>query len=348
MSAFSLLRQLYRALGEHRAVEREIFRLLERFLDAPYRRVPPAPARTLPYAQRNFFSILFLAVYTALGIPPERRLLYGVVNHSLRGIVTGADNLLDDEYKELLPLALPASGVRFKSIMHILLFDRFLFWTLDDAWQRGMLTNEERLAVQKELFSAMVPIGEREAAEEDGAYEILPPEDILSSVHMYRGGNLLRLAFIAPRLLERNNAAAVRSADQGIYSIGMALQAIDDLTDFYEDLEGRKSNYFVSLVQFNGAPAERALLRALKEGTTPERPPVERAFAVTASQVMEQAIGEALKGFGLLEQAGFRISEREAFETIRFLFTVRGVKHLWDLLPEGRAGAASLTGNDRR
>ena len=52
--------------------------------------------------RRHFFSSLFLVVYRSVGVAPERRLFYGGLNHAIRGIVTGTDNLLDDEYKEML------------------------------------------------------------------------------------------------------------------------------------------------------------------------------------------------------------------------------------------------------
>ncbi len=67
-------------------------------------------AVTRDYFRKNFFSITFLALYRSVGVPPERRLFYGVVNHAIRGVVTASDNILDDEYKLPLPLALPGGG----------------------------------------------------------------------------------------------------------------------------------------------------------------------------------------------------------------------------------------------
>ena len=66
-------------------------------------------------------SITFLALYRSVGIPPERRLFYGVVNHAIRGVVTASDNLLDDEYKLLLPLTLTGNGSRSGNIANLLL-----------------------------------------------------------------------------------------------------------------------------------------------------------------------------------------------------------------------------------
>lgn len=54
--------------------------------------------------QRNFFSALFMYSYYKTGIAEDRRILYAAVNQCLRGMVTGCDNILDNEYKKHLKL----------------------------------------------------------------------------------------------------------------------------------------------------------------------------------------------------------------------------------------------------
>ena len=76
---------------------------------------------------KNFFSALFLYSYKRAGIPRPRRILYGAVNQCLRGMVTGCDNILDDEYKRTLATSLPKQGVRFRSIIDIMVSDCVLF-----------------------------------------------------------------------------------------------------------------------------------------------------------------------------------------------------------------------------
>jgi len=342
MSLFSL-RHLLPSVREHRKVEAEIYRLLGETLDKDYVKPQPPPAGLLRYAQRHIFSILFLAVYRAIGIPEERRLLYGIINHAIRGIVTGTDNLLDDEYKEMLPLRFPERATRFKSVMHILLFDRFLFRVLDEAASRGLLPAGQRQLVQQKIFQAMVPIGEEESTEEGGVREILTPAQILQSIHVHKGGNLLRLAFVAPRLIEQDLFAALETADQGIFRIGMALQVIDDLTDFYEDIRDRRHNYLVSSIRFEGTAAERELLQRLFDGAS-EQPPVDRVFRISVERVMTRAIGEALAGFAELEQAGFWLSTADARRLIRYLFRLRGVGDLLSLWPRGKELTETLGG----
>ena len=326
------LRRLLPSVVDHRQVEKQTARLLrelleERFIDKSHRPLP-----NLQYLQKNFFSILFLAVYRSVGISQQRRIFYGTINHAIRGIVTGTDNLLDDECKEMLPLRLPASACRFKSVMHILLFDRFLCRTIDEGIAAGLMGPEQRELLQQQIFRVMVPIGEGEASEEGGVSEIFTPREILSTVHSQKGGNLLRLAFVAPCLLETSLEKPLALADQGIYRIGVALQVIDDLTDFYQDIDDRRHNYLMSVIRHEGSEAERKALSAAIAGGQP-RTPVEMQFPASVRTVIGRAVGEALDGFGLLEQAGFWLSRRQAAQVIRYLFQLRGVGNLLTCWP---------------
>ena len=115
MLLISLLRKFYPSLQEHKTVEAETSLLLKETLQGKYIEPQKNDHSLFRYAQHHFFSILFLSIYRALGIPRERRLFYGMINHAIRGIVTGTDNLLDDEYKEILPIRFPEKATRFKS-----------------------------------------------------------------------------------------------------------------------------------------------------------------------------------------------------------------------------------------
>ena len=326
-------RKLYASLKEHRQVEGEIRQLLAGLLEARYIRPGGLPRRNpLAYAQRHFFSILFLSIYRAIGIPAERRLLYGTINHCLRGIVTGADNLLDNEYKELLPLDFPAGATRFKSIMHILLFDRMLFRIQERFRALGLLAAGD-LSLDSALFAAIVPIGAGEAQEEGGVKEIIPPAAVLDTVHMYKGGKLLCLSFVAPQLLEPPQfQEQLAQADQGIYHIGVALQMIDDLTDIYEDIRASNHNYLVSSVFHQGSPSESQQLTTILRQPSAE-PSIETLFPETLRQVMLRAVGEALLGFAQLEKAGYWLNQAQAYDLIRHLFVLRGVKQLLPFFP---------------
>lgn len=337
MIPIRVYKKLYSSLKEHRKVEEELGKYLLEILGEKYiTKHQKNWANPLRYAQKNFFSILFLAVYRAIGVSPVNRLYYGMLNHCLRGIVTGADNILDDEYKELLPLDFPESAIRFKSVMHILLFDRFLVRITEDMKKRGIMEDVEPGFLQQKLFNALVPIGAEEAQEEGGVHKILPPSEILSTVHMFKGGKLLCLAFVAPPLLEGVFQKELQHAEKGIYSIGIALQLIDDLTDFYEDISKANHNYLVSSISFRGSAVEQAALQKAITRKTNDRPAIEDQYRDSVALVMEEAIGEALYGFERLEQAGFWVDRPQAYDLIRNLFILRGVKNLLPFFPQQR------------
>ncbi|OQX15580.1 MAG: hypothetical protein BWK76_12915 [Desulfobulbaceae bacterium A2] len=327
---FAALRRFLGAVEEHRAVEQRVLASFEDFLDQRYRRPLVSVLGRFAYAQKNFFSSLFLSIYQTLDITPDRRSFYGVINHCLRGIVTGADNLLDAEYKEMLPLDFAPGAIRFKSVMHILLFDRILCREVRRAADEGIIEVTQMESLHKALLDALVPIGAEEASEEGGVDVILSPAEICSSVHMFKGGKLLCLAFVAPLHLEANRR--LRIAEAGVYSIGMALQLIDDLTDLFDDIRDRRHNYLASVIQHEGLVEERGQLERLREGAAPVGQ-VETMFPNSVRVVMARAIGEAASGFDRLSEAGHWIEREQAMQLIRFLFRLRGVKRLLDFFP---------------
>ena len=67
------------------------------------------------------------------------------VNQCLRGMVTGCDNILDDEYKTTLETDLPPQAHRFRSVLDIMVADRVLFTLLVDHCRRHDLPMERAL-----------------------------------------------------------------------------------------------------------------------------------------------------------------------------------------------------------
>jgi hypothetical protein len=336
MIPLQIYKKLYTSLREHRKVEDGLIAQLHEILEEKYIEKEAMRLNPLHYAQKNFFSILFLAVYRAIGISPEKRHYYGMLNHCLRGLVTGADNILDDEYKEMLPLNFPEPAIRFKSVMHILLFDRFIVRITKAMEEQNLLGDIDDALLQQKLFEALVPIGAEEAQEEGGVLHILPPAKILSTVHMYKGGKLLCLAFVAPQLVEKAFKRELQYAEKGIYSIGIALQLIDDLTDFYEDIRHANHNYLVSSITYRGTAEEKTALGKTLNPMNQHFPAIESQYRESVALIMEETIGEALHGFELLEQAGFQINRRQAYDLIKNLFVLRGVKQLLPFFPRER------------
>ncbi len=328
------LRKLFHAAKEHRQVEAGIDLIFGDMLDSRFQGPAQTKKNSLQYLQKNFFSTLFLSIYQALDIPHSRKLLYGKINHCIRGIVTGTDNLLDNEYKEMLPFNFPEKAIRFKSVMHILCFDRILASVIREAAEDGLIGFNDIAELHDVIFRAMVPIGAEEALEEGGVTSVLTPKEILESVHMYKGGKLLCLSFAAPILLEKQRQHLLQLAYSGVYKIGMALQVIDDITDLYEDIENSNHNYLLSAIHHEGSEAEREILSAIVAGENIEGRPVEELFQDTLERVMARAIGEAVTGFADLGQAGYWFNQKQAMRIIRFLFQVRGVGRLLPFFPD--------------
>jgi len=76
--------------------------------------------------EKNFFSALFLYSYHRANISKQRRIFYSAINQCIRGLVTGCDNILDDEYKKTLETDLPQHGVKFRSWSLTVCFLKFL------------------------------------------------------------------------------------------------------------------------------------------------------------------------------------------------------------------------------
>lgn len=198
--------------------------------------------------ENNFFSALFLYSFHRAGLPRDRRVLYAAFNHCLRGMVTGCDNILDDEYKKTLDTDLPAKATRFRSIIDIMASDRVLFSILMAANARNELSREQVLQASTASLHALTASGIQEATEEQGIGSILTPEDILSNVHHYKTGLLFNCPWGMPSVLEQLNPDIITPLQEALYSIGMGCQIMDDMVDLGRDTRNARHNYVVSLI----------------------------------------------------------------------------------------------------
>lgn len=197
---------------------------------------------------RNFFSTLFLYSYLRLGIPPERRILYVAVNQCLRGMVTGCDNILDDEYKTTLETDLPQQAHRFRSVLDIMVADRVLFALLVDHCRAHDLPVARALLASTASLQALTQSGAQEAAEEGGVGECLPPEVILRKVHHYKTGLLFQSTWAIPTLFEEDMTPVAHSVRESLYQIGIGCQILDDIADLFIDVRDKRHNYVASVI----------------------------------------------------------------------------------------------------
>ena len=323
-----------------RAVYGDLAELLDaRFLAEPPH-IPTAAEAMKPeglhFLQEYFFLILFRSIFRSLGVGEDRLGLYTELNFCIKGTITAADNLFDDQAKSLLPLA-PAEGSRFLSILQLMCFERLLRRSLDRGERARLVTGAQREAVQRGLLGRMASIGLLEGSEEGGVGEIPSPDDMVESVHRVRGGALFALAFVAPSILEQGEQAErVAAAEPAVARLGTAFQIVDDLTDFEFDLGRRSHNLLASQVHHRGTAAERAALIALLDGEEgQEEGIVETRFAESARAVLQRAYDEARGSFDALQALGHWLEPGLAEDVVHAIVGLDGVARMEALTPRG-------------
>ncbi len=310
----------------------------ERFL-VPGRSVPVSGSSRseegLSFLQEYFFLILFRSLFETLGVASARLNFYTELNFCIKGTITAADNIFDDQAKSLLPLA-ESSGPRFLSILQLMSFERLIRRTCDRAAESGVLSDGDTHTVLRGLLDRMAEIGELEGSEEGGVEEIPTPEAMVERVHEVRGGALFGLAFVAPGLLESGEVGdAVKAAEPAIAQLGTAFQIVDDLTDFEFDLGRRSHNLLVSQIHHHGRPEEREALRGLWDGTPVGEGMVEATFRRSARAVLERAYAEADAAFRTLRKLGFWFPVDLAPEVVRAIVGLDGVARMDAIVSDG-------------
>lgn len=314
---------------------------LEEVLGARFREeaphVPSADEIETPaglhFLQEYFFLILFRSIFRALGVPESRLQLYTELNFCIKGTITAADNIFDDQEKRLLPLR-PHVGPRFMSILQLMAFERLQRRALDRGEAAGVLDRDAAGSVQKGLLDRMANIGALEGSEEGGVDEIPDPDAMVESVHRVRGGALFALAFAAPEVLEAEAGNEIRTAEAAVAQLGTAFQIVDDLTDFEFDIGRRSHNLLVAEIHHHGSDAERAgLVRAWESGTL-DAGAVESTFRDAARAVLERAYREARASFETLEGLGHWFPATLSDEVVHAIVGLDGVARM-EALTEG-------------
>jgi hypothetical protein len=227
------------------------------------------PSGAYSALKNNFFSMLFLYSYHRAGISRDHRIMYVSINQCLRGMVTGCDNILDNEYKKTLETDLPEGGTRFRSVLDIMVSDRVMFSILLKAMESGDLSRDSVLNASALSLHALLQSGVQEAGEENGIAGILPPEEVLQAVHHYKTGLLFQAPWHIPRALEGIPGINVDSMMEALYAIGMGCQIMDDMVDLSNDIRTRRHNYVLSLIYYDaGEEAQRQINNILTSDNT--------------------------------------------------------------------------------
>jgi hypothetical protein len=212
--------------------------------------------------EKNFFSALFLYSYFRAGIQSHHRVFYVAANQCLRGMVTGCDNLLDDEYKKTLDTDLPLEARKFRSVLDIMVSDRVLFEILIDFCRSNGLSTAVLIEASRASLTALTRSGAQEAAEEAGIDKRLSPEEVLAKVHHFKTGLLFRCPWAMPPIIEGDRDLAASPITNSLYKIGMGCQIMDDMVDLLADLRNSRHNYIASLIEHG---ADKLAQRWLRE-----------------------------------------------------------------------------------
>jgi hypothetical protein len=315
-----------------REVEEELKQELLSVGDRPKAlRFPNLDLSEQAYWERNFFSILFVSIFHAIKIEDSRAREYAAIIHMVRGIVTATDNILDDEAKGAFQIDLHAGRV-LPNVLSMLM-------------QAGVVTGRLRRVIGNDaeasrawgaLIDCLYAIGEEESGEEAAIEHVLTPKRLLDEIHRFRGANLLLLAFVVPELNEPEHAEAIALAKAGVFRIGLALQILDDLADFEEDLRRRNHNMLRSwLVHGVGSDGRGGRAAAVSDAelsgySSEQLAKAHDLFPQATSEIMVLAIELALRGFDSLQRAGHPLDRVTARELMAMMFRLRGLPHLWE------------------
>ena len=246
-------RLLAQAFSEQEACLRSVYALAGEIVQPPTGSQPEYAIRmgevpaSFFTSRKNIFSTLFYSTYLALDIPKPRRLLYGKLNHLFRIWVTSADNLLDNEDKCVLPLAMPGTSRVMREVVALMAADRVLWRLLNEAVTEATLTHEQANALADESLRCLLPSAAQEASEEGGVMARPDPEYVLDTIHVLKTGLLFNIPFtgvdIVERDIDRNRLARIK---QALLLFGGGCQILDDVRDIARDFVERRHNYVLS------------------------------------------------------------------------------------------------------
>lgn len=244
---------LERSFKEYTACMRDVLRIADDMLHSPegtpaeFRvRLGSIPPQTWSI-ERNLFSTLFQSVYHLLGITPERRLLYGKLNHLFRIWVTSADNLLDNEDKVVVPVSIGGSSRVMRQVICIMLADRIMEQLTSAAFRDGVLREGEAASLRSLSLQILLPSAAEEASEENGITQRPDPEYVLGTIHRLKTGLLFHIPFLGPDHIEDSlNRDVLCLCKDGLMSFGLGCQILDDIRDMAKDFIEARHNYVLS------------------------------------------------------------------------------------------------------
>lgn len=323
LSLWESVLTLKRAFDEQQSIVKAMQERANRLILSPagtpaeYRvRLDPTP-KPLLTLRRNLFSTLFQSTYHLLGIPSERRQLYGSINYLFRIWVTSADNLLDNEDKVTLPIDMPGQSRVMRQVVAIMAADRILTQLIDEAVQGGILERQEAAILSSESLQVLLPSAAQEATEEGGITDRPHPDQLLEVIHRLKTGLLFHLPFLGPERIEAAvSRTRIDALKASLMEFGLGCQILDDIRDMARDHRERRHNYILSHLRWSHDPFLRAL--ELRQPGLDERLYTEVPHAVLPAAKL--AMTKLCTGLAGMNRAGLELHQRSIHTMAETLF----------------------------
>lgn len=250
--------------------------------------------------KKNFFTLLIISILLESKVSKKNIVSYSKIITYLRQIVTSTDNIIDNEDKGLIFI---------KSLKNKMVSNSLIMLICQNFLTKECLElNEGKDIAVKKIFDKIYLIAMSESLRDKSQYLEYPNEKyILEKIHSGIGGELLKISLEAPLVIEENSK--LREYSNGIFEIGMALQALDDFFDIEEDEESGKINLLRSALLYS-----------------------EKDEEVVREEYLKKVSENAYNGFKILEDNEFPINKKEAKKVLKKLFELRGLKEYVSIL----------------
>lgn len=255
--------------------------------------------------KKNFFTILMLSLINESNIPKSRIISYGKIIIFLRQVITSVDNILDDEKK---------GNIFINSLNNPLVENSFISLITQELLTKEILKlNCNNKKINTILLEEIYSIAKGESIRKREFYQKYPSSDfIIENVHKQIGGKLLEISLTVPKLVESN--LKISEFSDGLFIIGMSLQALDDFFDMEEDFKENNINL---------ATAKYFEIFKIEDFQIDFK----NLDIIFTEKYLSNTIDIAYTGFSKLQNAGFPINLKEVKFILKKLFILRGLKN---------------------
>ena len=140
------------------------------------------------------------------------------------------------------------------------------------------------------------------------------------------------IAFDIPANEEEKLKDKIMNYRAAISHIGEALQALDDMTDVREDIEGNKANLMTSIIlEKNGITYQE-----FKKNGKYSIDDYKNEYVL----LIEEAANKALNGFKIMEENLYPVNKKQGEAILKLMFKLRGLENEWDIYHKIKNGGS--------